>query len=396
MRSTTKGALLVTAGLAAALGLPSPSAQARTTCERVGCDITITIHLTAVGGDQATIDAWIQDIENVWNGDTTAGSPGTFGECECPVTVDVQFAGFLPDCSSAAMQGYHCIEITPGPARDTAGRNYPAYMRGVSQNGSSITGWWSSQLMNQDVWIGPGEGQQGPPYYGGQAHDAAHEAGHMMGLGESTGVDIMGQPWAMGAHPTPEQITDIVANNCEGEDEECPDECCCGNGEVEGSKGEECDPEADPNGCPPLETCLLDCTCVYTGFCGDGEIATDYDEECDPAADPDGCMLTEICTDECVCIAPMVAVSIDEPPDGAIISATTPVVATVVSDLPVDRVEFFMDGLQTHTTASDPYTWLLDPLLFVPGPHDLHVFAYDTVGTEGSDAIVVFTELPSP
>lgn len=156
---------------------------AETTCERIGCNFTITIKMVAVGGTQDLIDGWISDIESVWNGPVIDnGDSPSHGECECPVTVDVDFAGWVPDCSSPAAAGYHCVEVTPGYVRDTANKLYRAYMRGVSQNGSSITGWWSSEWVNAPAVFGPGEGQAGPPALYNDVHDAAHEAGHMMGL----------------------------------------------------------------------------------------------------------------------------------------------------------------------------------------------------------------------
>ena len=387
--STGRSAIVIGSSLVGLLALSLPdTAEAKTTCERSGCSIAITIHMVAVGGTQDTIDAWIADIENVWNGDTTAGEPASYGECDCQVSVDVQFDGWVNTCTGVS--GYHCIEVTPEPARDSAGKTYPAYMRGVSQKGSSIAGWWSSGSMNQPVYIGPGEGQQGPPYIGGPAHDAAHEAGHMMGLPDGNDANLMGITWGPDARPSPAQIDAVVEANCEGDDADCPDECCCGDGEIQQDKQEECDPMAEPNGCGPAETCF-DCVCLYTGECGDMIHAPD-EEECDPTADPNGCMLDEVCTDECVCEQPEVAVMITEPSEGAILNVETAVIAEVTATLPVDRVEFFVDDMEQWIDMAAPFEWLYPPLMFIPGPHLLRVDAYDEAQNMASDTIMIISE----
>ena len=115
--------------------VPCP-ARAETTCELVVCDFLITIKMVAAGGDQALIDRWIADIESVWNGPVQGnGDSPTHGECDCDVSVRVEFGDWVKDCSDPAAKGYHCVEITPDYARDTSGKLHRAYMRGVSKNG---------------------------------------------------------------------------------------------------------------------------------------------------------------------------------------------------------------------------------------------------------------------
>lgn len=372
---------------------------ATTTCERDGCDITITINMVAVGGNQQVIDDWIQDIESVWNGPVSGdGDSPTYGECDCPVHVEVNFAGWVNNCNDATAAQYHCIEITPDYAKDTAGKTYRGYMKGVSQNGSRTTGWWSSNHMNQPVLIGPGEGRVGPPAYYGEVHDAAHEAGHMMGLeddynkdGNTYGNNIMGRTWGEDAKPTQDQIDQIVENNCEGEAADCPDECCCGNGKIESDKGEKCDPMAEPTGCDEDEICV-DCECYFSGYCGDGIISEDEGEECDPNAEPTGCMEGETCTEECICepkIETTLTISITSPPNGATIIEKTTVTIEITSSLGVERVDFIVDNETPVTDNSFPYAWDFDPLDYAPGTHIISASVYDNEGYTASDSIEV-------
>lgn len=374
-------------------------AGANTTCDRNGCDITITINMVAIGGDQQVINDWIQDIESVWNGPVSGdGDSPTFGECDCPVHVEVNFAGWVNNCTDAAASPYHCIEITTGYARDTAGQNHRGYMKGVSQNGSRTTGWWSSDHMNQPVVIGPGEGRAGPPAYYGVVHDAAHEAGHMMGLeddydkgSDTYGNNIMGRTWGDDAKPTQAQIDQIVGNNCEGEDAECPDECCCGNGEIESDRGEACDPMADPTGCDEDEVCI-DCECYFSGFCGDGIISGEEGEECDPNAEPTGCMGGETCTEDCICEPEngiLLSISITSPLNGEIIVAATPVIIETISSLGIERVDFQVDGITEGSDSSFPYEWIFNPIDYSSGLHEITATGYENGGHTASDSINV-------
>lgn len=376
-------------------------ADATTTCERTDCNITITINMVAVGGNQQTIDNWIQDIDNVWNGPVIGnGDSPTFGECKCPVQVVVNFAGWVNDCDDQAAASYHCIEITPDYARDTAGGTHRAYMYGVSQKGGRITGWWSSNHVNQPLYLAPEPGAQGPVAYFPVVHDAAHEAGHMMGLGDNG--NLMGVTWGDNAKPNQGHIDAIVENNCEGDDAKCPDECCCGDGKIDGDKGEECDPNADPTGCNEDESCI-DCECFFTGFCGDGHISTDGGEECDPGADPNGCMIGETCDAEnCICeMESDLTVAITSPTGTEPISISEPTTIEVsaTSSLGVDKVEFLVDGILQSTDTLAPYEWEFDPLSYPPllTIHTITATAYETTsGLTASDTIEVSTESPTP
>jgi len=60
----------------------------------------------------------------------------------------------------------------------------------------------------------------------------------------------------------------------------------CGNGTIDPQ--EQCDPAAQPTGCPAGQNCSVnDCVCVTPPSCGDGFI--NPPEQCDPQAVPTGC-----------------------------------------------------------------------------------------------------------
>jgi len=398
MKNFNKQVILICLMALAGWGGWTPSASGETTCDRSGCDITITIKMTAVGGDQQTINKWIDDIEAVWNGPVKDdGDSPVYGECECPVTVSVAFAGWVNSCSSPAAAGYHCIEVTDGYAKDTAGKKYRAYMRGVSDNGSSIGGWWSREHMNKPVVIvGDNNTRTSYPV----VHDAAHEAGHMMGLdddynrdNDTYGENIMGRTWGEDAQPTQDQIEQIVAGNCEAEDAQCPDECCCGNGKVEPDKGEACDDAADPSGCGENEVCF-DCECfALSGYCGDGEIDTGAGEECDPAKSPTGCDSGETCNEECVCDPSpepeTVTVTITSPANGAEIYGPTEVTLSITASQGVDQVVFQVDGITESTDTESPWEWVFEPGPYLPGAHEVSAVVTGSGGTTASDTITV-------
>jgi hypothetical protein len=372
-------------------------ARAETTCVLSDCVFKIKIKIVAVGGgeDPQAMNRWIADIISVWNGPVQGdGDSPTHGDCKCDVSVEVDFPKYVDSCSDSEAQGYHCVEITPGYARDTSGKLHRAYMRGVSKNGSSISGWWSSAHMNTPAWIGPGEGMHGPPVRYDDVHDAAHEAGHMMGLDDvdPPQANIMGMTWGAAATPTQAQIDQIVENNCEPD--ECPDECCCPNGQIDSDKNEECDPEAIPDGCKEPEWCFDDCTCdTLEDPCGDGTVEEPY-EECDPAAEPTGCDQDETCSDQCVCEPkpPPPTTQIISPADGSTITEVTTVTATAESQRGILSVRFFLDGESQDEVLQPPYQWDLDPFEHSPGLHDISVKAYDFDLQTAEDSIKVTIE----
>ncbi|GEM_PF-1222531 len=293
----------------AAGAIPPSGGAGATSCSRQECDITITISIAFAG--EATdnmIDKWKTEIEDVWNGGK--GKHQTYGDCKCKVHFSVVTTK-TRDCNPPPAH-FHCVHVTTQLPKDTAGNEYVAYMYGVSKNGNGVNGWWSTQTSR------PIPNSNPPANY----NDAAHEAGHMMGLeddydkdSDTYGDNIMGKTWGPNAKPTQDQIDAVVEKNCGGDDAECPDKCCCGNEVVDSDKEEECDPKANPTGCNigEGERCTKECKCQkLTPRCGDGWIYRPPNwgqpgvggEECDPKAEPTGCEEGETCTEYCVCTGP--------------------------------------------------------------------------------------------
>lgn len=291
-------------------------AQAKNDCKRDGCKITITINIVFVGATQAQIDNWTKEIESTWDSPTT-------GKCACDVSFKVA-AKTAASCTAASAQGSHCIEVTVENPRDNNNKVYTAFMWGISKNGSSITGKWgpnTSGTIPGSVTFGL---ETYTPTPGETYVDAAHEAGHMLGLPDEYDAasgsypnNLMGRTWGSTAKPNQGHIDSAVANNCKGDDSKCPNECCCGrNGKVDTDPKEECDPSATPTGCKEMQSCDKNCKCINmkaTPICGDGYI-TKPEEECDPKAKPIGCALDEECIG-CKCQkVPMINPPTNEPP----------------------------------------------------------------------------------
>ena len=247
------------------------SAYAQTTCETSNCKIKITIKIAFSGATDAQIRDWKRDIEKTWNGDGQVT-----GDCKCPVSFKVETMKITNPAQvncNPPPAGYHCIMVTPfatNPPTDTSGNTYVGYMYppGVSQNGQSLCGWWS------DVMNRPAPG-------GGIYHDAAHEAGHMLGLGDQEGDGLMTNTSGDKAKPTQANIDSAVGNVC-GADA-CPDKCCCGNGVVEPDKGESCDPMATPSGCGTGNACCPVCCSCYEPKCNPNKDHYTTQEECENA-----------------------------------------------------------------------------------------------------------------
>jgi len=247
------------------------TSYAQTTCEVKDCKITITIKIAFAGATDTQINDWKQDIETVWNGDGQ-----TTGDCDCPVSFKVETSK-ITDPSKINCRpppaGYHCVMVTPfatNPPKDNKGTLYIGYMYppGVSNHGQSLCGWWSD-IMNR------------PAPTGGIYHDAAHEAGHMMGLDDKDGDGLMTHTSGDKAKPTQANIDAVVKNICGAN--ACPDRCCCGNGTIDDAKGENCDPMASPSGCGQNESCCTICCNCFAPNCNpeNGAYATQL--ECESA-----------------------------------------------------------------------------------------------------------------
>ncbi|MCX6773977.1 MAG: hypothetical protein NTY68_03195 [Candidatus Micrarchaeota archaeon] len=235
---------------------------AKTTCDTDDCKITITISIAFAGATDAQIGKWSKEISDVWNGDGK-----TTGDCKCPVIFKVNTTK-VANCTPIP-QGYHCVNVIPWnnsaeslpqlPAGPKAGERVTGYMGKTTQspsvNGASLDGDWSDQMSRL---IDPNN-----PDSGNYA-DAAHEAGHMMGLNDGEG-GIMN--FTSGANATPSQgnIDNAVARVCGPN--ACPDSCCCGNGVVENNKNEKCDPMAQPSGCGAGESCCPVCCSCFAPLC---------------------------------------------------------------------------------------------------------------------------------
>ncbi|MBN2112386.1 hypothetical protein JW707_04790 [Candidatus Woesearchaeota archaeon] len=236
------------------------SASANTECIVGDCEVEIIINLAFIGANDSYIYDMADDIESVWNG---PNGFQTTGDCKCKVTFSVKLKKVTDpnqkNCTHPQpVTDAHCIMVTDyttDPPRNqsniTGAKLYMGYMYGVSENGGSLQGWWSDE-MNRPV-----EGGNGERY-----HDAAHEAGHMMGLQDNEGDGLMSHTSGPNAKPTQENIDSAVKNVCKGKDY-CPNRCCCGNGKVDKDKGEGCDPKATPTGCTSPESC-----CPYCCHCG--------------------------------------------------------------------------------------------------------------------------------
>jgi hypothetical protein len=282
-RGNAGRALSVAALLFFAFILLAQPAHAKTGCKTEDCKITITIKMAFSYNSSeisaGTINGWMNDIEDVWNG---PNGYRTTGDCECEVRFKAEWKQITDpsqvNCNPGP-PGYHCIMVTDydkDPPRNQTSlqgaETYRGYMYGVSQGGASTNGWWSDDM--NDPYPGTGA----------DTHDAAHEAGHMMGLDDGEGDGIMTHTSGDKAKPTQENIDDAVKNVCPAG--ACPDRCCCGNGQVDDDKGEQCDPFAVPISCDAGEACCPVCCSCFKPSCdpGQGEYATqdDCQDKCEP------------------------------------------------------------------------------------------------------------------
>jgi hypothetical protein len=231
-----------------------------TTCTVKDCEITITLKIAFQGANDSYISDAENEIESTWNGPQ---GYRTVGDCKCKMKVEVQTAK-AADCKNNPPAGYHCVMVTdynnnpPRNQTNMAGATfYAGYMYGsATGNGSnSQTGWWSN-IMSRPVNANQPQGE----HY----KDFAHEAGHMMGLEDGDG-GIMSRTSGANSSPTQANLEEIANDICGANP--CPDSCCCGNGQVDTGKGEQCDPFASPNGCKAAEACCPVCCSCFAPVC---------------------------------------------------------------------------------------------------------------------------------
>jgi hypothetical protein len=253
-----------------------------TSCECRNCHITITIQVAFFGADQDYIDRFEDETEKTWNG--PQNNPSASGDCKCPFEVKV-ITKAVTNCT--AETEYHCIQVTNYTANPpysgnesvlgqvkngtidpktsdqvTRHRGY-LYPPGNS-TGAPVTGWWSDAMST--------------PYNGQQVTDFAHEAGHLMGLDDGAG-GIMDFSGMTSGRVSQDNIDQAVRNVCR-ESNPCPDRCCCGNGVVDRSKGEQCDPLSAPSGCMKGSSCCPVCCQCEVRSCDPAAGAYATEEEC--------------------------------------------------------------------------------------------------------------------
>ncbi|MBN1385556.1 hypothetical protein JW968_01100 [Candidatus Woesearchaeota archaeon] len=221
--------------------------SAGTTCELDDCTLVITIKIAFQGATQDYMNRMEKEIEDVWN----KGSPA-YGDCRCPVRFEV-ITNTSADCKNSPPQGWHCIMVTDynnNPPRNqtnwTGAEFYMGYMYNVSRTGGDTQGWWSN-LMSRPIGDGTGN-----TYL-----DAAHEAGHMMGLNDTQHGGLMTHTFGPNATVNQDHIDSVVENICG--DDACPDRCCCGNGQLD--PGEGCDPKSDLVCADNMYCCEVCCQC---------------------------------------------------------------------------------------------------------------------------------------
>jgi len=200
-------------GAALLLALPA-TGWARTTCTTTNGTIAVTMYVAFAGASNTIADAWTREILDVWNGPQ---KHQTYGACGCPVVFRVVTNHVA--AGSAMRPGWHLVHVIPrkdgmpilpyGPDRN---KRVVAYMGKTTHSppcgGASVDGEWSEVASRS---VNPDQPN------GARYKDAAHEAGHMMGLPEyydggagRAASNIMGRTTGPCAIATPDLVRTII------------------------------------------------------------------------------------------------------------------------------------------------------------------------------------------
>jgi len=208
-----KQAVITTTICAILLAAFCAEAPARTTCEVKDGKIVVTMYIAFRGASDELAGRWVKEILDVWNGPDGFRE---YGDCKCHVVFAVEMVNLKDD--ERFPRGYHRVEVQPYNGKHESLPRAPnglvavAYMgkttRSPSVRGASIDGVWSTRA---SAPVNPRKPK------GERFKDAAHEAGHMMGLPDYynsktkwIGKNIMGYTWGPHSVVTPDLVKLIV------------------------------------------------------------------------------------------------------------------------------------------------------------------------------------------